>query len=306
MDIINFEHSFIQFCADPEEGCSDFNNARLPIKYSSDVNFMVIIDNTTDIETNDLAFVLTERDVEVADILAASDIITTLPFDKSLISTGKYLMFTSNCYLPTSISGSAFAPEVGDCIFLALIVSSANRVICKASVVFEYITDTCFTHIVRYRCDDDAYDFEYEAANTYLAGTTGKKFFNTIRMKITIDKPMPQRNKKGFRLSDGSMLTLAADFKKEYSVNTDYFTDFLHTRLLIALEHDYLYLFEEPVATGGSVTCANADYSDYEYHHPEDDDYDIDWQDKPGTNLGVAPAKFKLFKTPFYAQNTNC
>lgn len=306
MDIINFDNSFIQFCADQEEGCSDFYNARLPIRYSSDVNFMLIIDDSTDTETDDMSFVYTERNVEPADTLAASDIITTISHEKTELEAGKFLFMTINCYTPTAFSGSAYAPDAGDCLYLVLIATSTGRVICKASVVFTYITNSCFTNVVRYRCADNAYDFYYEEANTYLATIGTNVFYNTVRLYLTIDKPLPMRNKKGFRLSDGAFLTLAADFRKEYSANTDYMNDFLHTRLLIALEHDYLYIFEMPIATGGEVTCANVDYSDYEYHHPEDDDYEIDWQDKPGTNLGVAPATFKLLKTPFYAQNTNC
>lgn len=310
MQIINFQNSFIQFCADFAEGCSIYNNVRLPIKYSSDVNFLLVIDDITEEEAGNIGFLWSNKQLAPDADIADEDIIANRNHLRTELAANKFLYAVHACYIPNAFSGSDYEPAIGDCIFLTMYNSDTDKVICQASLIFEYQTETCFTQVVRYRCEENAFEFNYEEINTYiesLEANTSGKFFNSIRLPITINSPVPIRTKNGFRDSAGAYRTLAANFEKEWKCSTDFMNDFLHTRLLIALEHDFLFLFEEPVSTGGSVTCENADYSDYAFYHDEADDYNIPWEfETPGINFGLSPASFKLKQDPFYAQNACC
>lgn len=295
-DIVNFPNSFIQFTTDPVS-CNEYNGDKLPINNVYDNFFMLRINSTDVTYLGGISFVYAKGDYAVGDTVEVTDIIKQFWLDSVLISGTDFLLYLSSadCVNCPMAFGSCGETEISpnDCITLA-IIDGANLVISAAIPKFYYVDDLCFTETVRYGCADNSYGFLYEEASAAI----GAQYYNQIRINIDKTSPSPITKKTGFELSDGSFRTLAASKQKEWQIETDYYTDHIHQCLDAAIDHDFLYIYQE--------FLADCDYTDFEYFHDQEDKYDIDWQEKPGQHLGVAKAKFKLKTNPYYSQNSNC
>jgi hypothetical protein len=238
--------------------------------------------------------------------VAAGDILWGTGRAYALISGDDYILFMPG-EVQASCTSSKLGPggglvntaDPGECVRLVICVDSTKVIVAIADPVFYYEPDTCWTKRISYRCPDNSFGFFYEEADAKLIlSNASYRYYNRIRLPITLQNPTPQTARTGFRKSDGSFLTLASTKDKQWDVDTDYFDDHTHTCLDAAIDHDLVYITDDQV-----VGC---DYSDYEFHHPEGDNYTIDWQDQPGNHLGVAKASFKLKTTPYYSENNNC
>lgn len=145
-----------------------------------------------------------------------------------------------------------------------------------------YVADTCFTLAVKYRNNEDAFGFTYSEAT----------FYNEVRLPFYIDKPQTKAVENVFRYSDSTLKVLSATFEKEYEGHVGYLDEAMHTAFAIALKHDYL-AFRKGVET---------EYKTY----LQEGAYEVDWLNKPGTNINVAPAKCKVKLYPFLNVNSNC
>lgn len=296
-DIENLPNSFIQFCeARLPETCNDYSDVKLPIYNAGDLQFMFRMNETDTAYLDSLAFCLIKGSYDEGDTVAETDIINGLNLDYAVIEGSDYVVFSvdETCSPSPLNEGTEHEPEEDECVTLVLVINESKLIICKCLQKFYFTSDLCWTQVIRYNCTDNSYGFFYEEANTEL----DSQFFNQIRLPITLHSPKPITQKTGFVLSDGEYLTLAAKKEKLWSVQTDHFTDHLHQCLDAAIDHDRLFIFEDLISE-----CA---YDDNEFFHPEDDKYEVEWQEKPGQHLGVAQGTFKLKPSPYYSQNSNC
>lgn len=292
--ITNFPNSFIQFCGD-NSTCNDYNGVVYPIKYLGDIGFMVLGTGSSLEDAGSLLFSITTQCFNPGDDFNAEGeyiIVASIADNVSLYEEGVYLHLLSDD-LCMELDLSSSGATDGQCLHIVAWDQADNKVVCCSDQIFKYNSQTCFTEVVKYKCADDSYNFPYEAALIADAN-----FFNRIRLNIDLTSPSPVTKKKGFKLSDGSFRTLSANKEKEWDVETDWLDDHTHQCLDAAIDHDTVYFIQDP-----PDACT---FTDYQIFHPEDDKYDIDWQDGPGQHLGVAKAKFKIKTNPYYSQNSNC
>ncbi len=174
--------------------------------------------------------------------------------------------------------------NVGDCFTL--------NIGSLVSGCFSRIPDTCFTSLIRYRNNENAFGFIYFIDNgsggNVLAGQ-----YNQVRLPFFLDKPQTKTTRQVYRKSDGNYVKLSAIMEKEYEAEVSWMTDDWHTDLAIALEHDDFEIYDDTNAVWDNYILSEGDYS-------------VDWKNEPGINLNVAPAKFKLKSMPFDNMNSNC
>ena len=296
-EISNLPNSFLQFSTSARPStCLEYSGVKLPIMRANDILFQLRINATSTGYLDTLNIYLVKDSYAVGETITATDIIATLTDNYAVISGSDYVYYVHDAACSSAkLEDATYPPEDGACVFLVIAIASSKAVVATCDQIFFYNPDTCWTKIVRYRCNDNSFGFFYEEADADLSPA---KFYNSVRLNITLQNPVPLTERTGFRKSDGAFLTLASTKEKQYDIDTDYFDDHTHTCLDAAIDHDVLYLSSDQVA--------GCDYSDYEFHHPEGDVYTIDWQDKPGQHLGVAKAAFKLKSTPYYSENNNC
>lgn len=297
-NIINIKNSFIQFCdAEQPESCGFYTQVSLPIHDENDLQFMIRIDDTDTDYLDGLGFYLIRGGHDEGDHFALTDVIHQFSFQYAQIDTGDYILAIIDESCGSGDLGETTYPaEIGECIKLVIARRGDREILCICHSKFHYIPESklCFTQVIRYGCTDNAFGFYYEEINTQIAGT----FYNQIRLPIDLHSPKPISTKKGFVTSTGRFITLSARKYKEWEVMTGPLTDALHQALDAAIDHDKLFLSQ--------TIISGCDYSLKEFHHQEDDDYEIEWEEGPGQHIGVAPAKFKLVQTPYYSTNNNC
>lgn len=296
-DISNLPNSFIQWCdSERPSSCSDYNGVMLPMHNAGDVQWMVRVNDTSDVYLNTLTCYIIKGDYAAGQTLSASDIITEQGPARCVITGSDWLLFYNDPVCEGGeLNGYLYPPDPQECVFLALTVSATKEIVCISQQRFYYEPDTCWTHIIRYRCSENSYGFFYEEADAELADFA---YYNQIRLPLTLMAPTPVTKKTGFRKSDGSYVTLSASKSKQWTIDAGYMDDHLHQCLDAAIDSDEVFI--------ASDVISGCDYSDYQMYHPEDDNYTIDWQDRPGQHLGVAKASFKMLTTPYYSDNNNC
>lgn len=113
-------------------------------------------------------------------------------------------------------------------------------------------------------------------------------FLNRIRLPLYLKTPQFPTEANRFRLSNGESKTLSVTIRKNYTVATDYMSQTMHQRLVVALNHDTVNI-EGDRYVGGVVV---------------DGDYEIAWPDFLDYPLGQAGVKIQV--TPFDMTNDNC
>jgi hypothetical protein len=113
-------------------------------------------------------------------------------------------------------------------------------------------------------------------------------FRNKIRLRLMIGKAQFPDDRNVFRLADGTKKVQSIVIHKTYQGVTDYYPEWVHQRLKIALSHDTVNIESDKYLGGVSV----------------DGDYEIDWVDFK--DYPYAQANFKLEVTPFDFTNSNC
>ena len=160
---------------------------------------------------------------------------------------------------------------------------SAEYTLKYCSGCFQYVSNACFTTVLKYKNDENAYGFEYEI---------DAAFYNKARMRLYLQNPQPVVDENVFRLSNGTRKTLSAVHSLAREGVVDYMGEAGHVALSIALKHDDLYLKDYP-ATAFTKFVSEGQY-------------EINWQNRPGLNIDSAPGKFKVLETPYYEENVNC
>lgn len=138
--------------------------------------------------------------------------------------------------------------------------------------------DDDFYSAVKYKCNADEFGFPfYNFPNKYVE----------CLLPIKIKNPQFTQNDKTYTKSNGEIVTLFAEMVKEYDGETDYITEEMHEKILIALSCDELYV------NGERLT--------------KSDKYEIDWENTSVDEYGekTAKATFKM-KSHVVTRNSNC
>lgn len=113
-------------------------------------------------------------------------------------------------------------------------------------------------------------------------------FRNRVRLPLYLKDAQFPTEANRFRLSNGASKTLFVTIRKQYTAQTDYLSDGLHQKLVIALNHDTVNIEGDRYIGGVSV--------DGEYEIAA-----VDFLDYP-----LRQATVKLQVTPFDFTNDNC
>lgn len=182
-----------------------------------------------------------------------------------------------------SLSGDTYGNlTLGATVYTATVAANTDSLV-ACSNCFVYKSDTCFTTVLKYRNNENAFGFNYELE---------EDFYNKVRVGMYLDRPQPITNKNVFRYSDGSYKMLSAVFEKQYEGHVDYYDEQRHFAIAIAMKHDELFMAQNDDTEFTGYSCEDA--------------YEIGWLNRPGLNVDSAPATFKVKETPFYEENSNC
>lgn len=188
---------------------------------------------------------------------------------------------------PSPVSFGIEDMNCGECFFIQVArVVKGGDVISEEIVgcmgCFQKICDPCYTTVIQYYNNEDAFGFLYSGLVPGL--------FNRVRLPLYLKQPQFPTQRTVFTLSNGSKKKLASRIEKEWVVQTDFMPKEWHERLVIALEHDFF---------GLENTNSNT-LSEFMM----EDTYPIDWQDF--LDYPMAQVKFKLKQIPYNNSNSNC
>lgn len=161
------------------------------------------------------------------------------------------------------------------------VVSEGQLIPYFISNCIQYVSDTCFTTIVKYKGSENQFGFNYELDSG---------FYNSARLRMYYDNPQPVFDEAYFVLSDGAKKVLSARYEKEYEVHVDFANEQRHFALAAAIKHDTVLM--------GRVTALT--------QFTAEGKYDIAWLNKPGTNIDSAPGSFRIRPSPYFQMNSNC
>lgn len=168
---------------------------------------------------------------------------------------------------------------------------------CNPLQCFIYTPESCYSTVIKYRCNENAFGFDYNNSDNPDTGGSNEllPFYNQVRLPFFLKNPQILTKKKVYRKSDGNYIKMSARMEKELSGEVEWITEDWHTKLAIALEHDEVWMWNEDTIMWEKVIF------------DESENYEIDWSNNTrGTNLGIAPASFKVKKMPFNQFNSNC
>jgi len=114
-------------------------------------------------------------------------------------------------------------------------------------------------------------------------------FTNKIRLPFTLLKAQFPLERTAFRKANGVTQTISAVIRKTYAGETDNIPEAWHQRLIIALNHDSVFVSSDRYV--GEITM-------------EENNYQVGWSDFK--DYPFAKAEFQVQATPFDATNVNC
>lgn len=177
---------------------------------------------------------------------------------------------------PTTRIGALL--QVNNCFRYAIADAAGN--ILAMSNKFRRVADTCFSTLLAYWNDDDAFGFNYPTP----------AFYNTIRLPFSFRKPVFPVTEQIYTRSDGSIFRASSRVSKEYEGYTDVLTEYFHEKLIVSLKHDHVQFTNSDIGLVAKELFVQGDYKP-------------DWPDD--NTVVVAPAKFKI-SVPISNINSNC
>ncbi len=156
-------------------------------------------------------------------------------------------------------------------------ILNASKEVIACSNLFRKETDCCYISRIEYGNNEDAFGFSYPTGIT-----------NMVNMPFFLSSPNYQVKEEVYRQTDGTYKRITADIEKEYEVETDYMSEFMHDKLIVALKHD--------------TVIVTSNRLNFESQVSQQGDYKIDWNSKIDFS---AMAGFKLRKY-FNGKNNNC
>lgn len=192
-------------------------------------------------------------------------------------------IFAANVQLSGSLPSGL---QPGDCFYF--LIGGEYTTNC-----FSYTPNGCFTSLIRYRCNENAFGFGYYSLNPSSPyNNLDANVYNIVRLPFFLEKPQTKTQRQVYRKSDGNYVKLSAVMQKEYDAVVGWMPDTWHIKLAVALAHDTFQVWDD--ASG-----------QWDTYIMDEGDYQINWRNEPGINLNVAPATFKLKSMPFDNVNAN-
>lgn len=119
--------------------------------------------------------------------------------------------------------------------------------------------------LLRFRCNEDEFGFPFSTSGQFAAW-----------LPIILDNPQYSQEDKTYTKADGKVVTLFAKHYKEYDGQTEYLSEWMHDRIMIALSCDEVYIDNVLLTKSGN--------------------YEVDWEKKDVLEDGtpIARATFKM------------
>jgi hypothetical protein len=181
-------------------------------------------------------------------------------------------------YWPHGLATYDTHVDCESCFKMAADITIATQQIIAPTNTFYRSCDTCFSSVLEYTCDENAYGFNYCEADMP----------NRVRLPLVVTKPQFQDEESIYTRSDGSIKILKSVTKEEFEGKVDYLNKDFHERIKVALSHDNVSM-ESDHYTGGLRKQGG---------------YEIEWIDF--MMHADATAKFKALATPYLVRNNNC
>lgn len=184
-------------------------------------------------------------------------------------------------YPPTPIADLIPA---GQC-FRYCILDEADEPVGCSNLFYREVTE-CKTTVFTYWNEENAYGFKYI---TYDDNGTTRMTENTIRLKVNFSRPDFNVEENVYRQPNGFQQRISTVISKEWLARTSWLSPEQHERLLIALKHDYVSIYNSERGINYRMT----QIGDYEINYPD--------VDSP-----TAPAEFRINDYQQNNVNNNC
>lgn len=187
--------------------------------------------------------------------------------------------------------------NIGGCfriIIIESIVEGDNRVSTAIGCTncFMAVRNDCYLSVLGYYSNEDGMTFRYQKDN----GNPINELINKIELPLYLKNMQPVIESGSYMRSDGSRKKLFSRIYKEWELETDYMPQVWHDKLNIALQHDYVNLWNmwqssQDIDDTTAITI--------------DEPYQIDWI--KGKNHPYAKASTKVRSAEAEsAYNMNC
>jgi hypothetical protein len=120
---------------------------------------------------------------------------------------------------------------------------NGNTELAVSSTVFT-VANSRYISNINYLCEDDNFDFVY----------CDTKFINRICLPVYLKEPQFPQKQTVYEKRNGQRKLLSASISKEWEIETDYLSEGVHEKLIIALSHDKVYI-------NGKLVTKTGDYS---------------------------------------------
>jgi hypothetical protein len=248
-----------------------------------------------------------EKDLQFQTQISSTEVISSITIQKTPSSTGVSVSVTGvttdiitngtidgktiyNIWF--SFSGSDLMDGIleGDCFIISFFCGIAEPTFFISNQCFKKVADKCLTTQLKYINSENAFGFVYRTVGTYpnITATT-----NTIRLPIYLKEPIINSEKTVYVRSNGARELLSARLSKRYKALVDHVPEETHQNIVVALNHDGVYLWPENYS---KVTGMRVTFED-EYNN----DFPAIMQ-----NVNIWAADFTIFETPFNNFNSNC
>jgi len=274
--------SFLQL-SESDPTCSSSERPCLPVKELNDLAFQMIASVTGADKATfyDTVFINAAISFDCKASLLTEENWTGTWFKTTIGAGSEPDIWVGNFVYNTGAIWSLI--DINQCFGIILYAEGGAEVACF-DTCFKKITDDCYTSVIGYRNNENAFDFDYSEST----------FFNRVRLPLYLHSPTNSEEQKTYSKSNGSSVKLMHRIWKDYRVKTDYFTDGMLERFAVATAHDGVY-----------ITCSYSDLSNAQFIRTEK--VEIDWQEEniPVFNLAQGKTTLRL-ASPRANINSNC
>lgn len=194
--------------------------------------------------------------------------------------------------------------DIGQCFRLIVIQSDLHQsqerkdctersYIIGCSNCFVRVAEQCDTSVLKYKCRENQFGFTYVPEFYDDVATKGANlsFINQIRLPLYLGNPQFITEESSYQKSDGTFIKLHSRIVQEYELFTDYMPIEWHERLKIALEHDFVEIYNTNIIQSVIIVSSAA--------------YDIEWPKDIRVQEAMAKTKVKVSIAADYV-NSNC
>ena len=164
--------------------------------------------------------------------------------------------------------------SIGQCFNIVFYKQSDGLPVTDCTyTTFQKIQADCFTSVIEYRNNSNAFYFDYSSS----------LFFNRVRLPFYLHSPTFDEERQDYKKSDGSTKQLMFRIWKDYKVKTDYFLQDWLEKFQVATTHDGIYITDT--------------YNNFDTKRVlRIDKIDFSWieDEKPFVNIAQAKTTFRI------------